>query len=83
MSIHSITMTSHSYNLQTGTGLSLVLIPLCLVCGAVHTSAWNNHFSTAAERLLWRVSCFIVGFPGCGAGTVLYFEFVFSKRERI
>lgn len=83
LSICSVTMTSHSYNLQTGNDLFWVLVPLCLIYGGVHASAWNKHFPTATERLLWRISCVIVGFPGPGAGAIRFFEFVFSKREDI
>lgn len=83
LSLSSVTMTSDSLNIKTGKNLYLVLVPLCLIYGGVHASAWNRHFPTATERLLWRISCIIVGFPGPGAGAVRFFEFVFSKREDI
>ncbi|KAL9600255.1 MAG: hypothetical protein Q9219_003299 [cf. Caloplaca sp. 3 TL-2023] len=32
--------------------------------GAVHVTAWNDHFPTAAEKWLWRSSAVYIGFCG-------------------
>jgi hypothetical protein len=33
-----------------------VAIAICLVFGALHVAAWNFHFPSFTERLLWRIS---------------------------
>ncbi|KAL8694130.1 MAG: hypothetical protein Q9218_001183 [Villophora microphyllina] len=38
-----------------------------LIFGAIHFSAWNFHFPTPVERLLWRMSCTVlIVFPMIG-----------------
>lgn len=36
------------------------LLFFCLLYAGVHSIAWNNHFPTTLENLLWRVSCVIL-----------------------
>lgn len=83
LSTPRINMTPLGSGLRTGRNLLWVLIPLCLMYGGAHASAWNRHFPTETERLLWRISCIIVGAPGPGAAAVWFFEFLFSRREDI
>ena len=39
-----------------GLVVGMVLWLACLAYGAVHLSAWNNHFPTEVEKWLWRLS---------------------------
>ena len=43
-----------------------------IVYGVVHFLAWNDHFPTPLERLLWRVSSFVVTRPGLVGISVLW-----------
>lgn len=83
LSTRSLTMTSRRGNFKPGHHLFWVLVPLCLIYGGAHALAWNRHFPTATERLLWRISCIIVATPGPGAAAVWFFEFLFSRRGDI
>lgn len=47
-----------------GLVVGMVLWLACLAYGAVHLSAWNDHFPTVAERWLWRSSSVYIGFCG-------------------
>lgn len=54
------------YSLQPGEKFSLrqtlILGSTALLYGAIHIAAWNGHFPTTAERLLWRISsCTVTG----------------------
>ena len=41
----------------------ILLSFLNILYGAAHASAWNSHFPTLLERLLWRISCFVLLLP--------------------
>lgn len=47
-----------------GLVVGMVLWLACLAYGAVHLSAWNDHFPTVAEQWLWRSSSLYIGFCG-------------------
>lgn len=47
-----------------GLVVGMVLWLACLAYGAVHLSAWNDHFPTVAEQWLWRSSSIYIGFCG-------------------
>ena len=47
-----------------GLVVGMVLWLACLTYGAVHLSAWNDHFPTVAEEWLWRSSSLYIGFCG-------------------
>ena len=47
-----------------GLVVGMVLWLACLTYGAVHLSAWNDHFPTVAEQWLWRSSSLYIGFCG-------------------
>ena len=47
-----------------GLVVGMVLWLACLAYGAVHLSAWNDHFPTEAEQWLWRSSSLYIGFCG-------------------
>lgn len=40
-----------------------VLPFLSLLYGGAHAAAWNSHFSTDVERLLWRVAVIVIASP--------------------
>ena len=44
--------------------VGMILWLACFVYGAVHITAWNDHFPTAAEQWLWRSSSLYIGFCG-------------------
>lgn len=67
-----IAMTNRAYNSNpVGRGidrsksellrLRLLLSVIIFIYGGFHACAWNSHFPTPAERLLWRVSCLLIG----------------------
>ena len=41
----------------------IILSFLSILYGTAHASAWNSHFPTLLERLLWRISCFVLLLP--------------------
>lgn len=42
--------------------LALFIAIIILIYGAIHLSAWNSYFPTAAEQMLWRVAtCVMTG----------------------
>ena len=47
-----------------GLVVGMVLWLACLAYGAVHLSAWNDHFPTVAEQWLWRSCSLYIGFCG-------------------
>lgn len=47
-----------------GLVVGMVLWLACLAYGAVHLSAWNDHFPTVAEQWLWPSSSLYIGFCG-------------------
>ena len=47
-----------------GLVVGMILWLACLAYGAVHLSAWNDHFPTVAEQWLWRSSSLYIGFCG-------------------
>ena len=47
-----------------GLVVGMVLWLACLAYGAVHLSAWNDHYPTVAEQWLWRSSSLYIGFCG-------------------
>lgn len=48
-----------------------VLYILPIIYGGIHLTAWNFEFPTNIERLLWKISCLIIG------STLLSFVFLF------
>jgi hypothetical protein len=40
------------------------LLVLCAAYGGIHMTAWNFHFPSRAEKLLWRVCCVIAAVGG-------------------
>lgn len=81
LSTPRIPMTSTKGSLDTGRNLNGVLLPLCLLYGAAHVSAWNSHFPTPTEQLLWRIASIIVGLPGFGALAIKPAELLLSKQK--
>ncbi|KAH0606543.1 uncharacterized protein H6S33_003377 [Morchella sextelata] len=63
-----MTATQNSFNLK---GLGLMWIPLYLIYGGVHSLLWNTYFPSPTERLLWRISCLLIAFPGLGHFAIL------------
>ena len=47
-----------------GLVVGMILWLACLAYGAVHLTAWNDHFPTVAEQWLWRSSSLYIGFCG-------------------
>ena len=47
-----------------GLVVGMILWFACLAYGAVHLTAWNDHFPTVAEQWLWRSSSLYIGFCG-------------------
>lgn len=47
-----------------GLVVGMVLWLACLTYGAVHLSAWNDHFPTVVEQWIWRSSSLYIGFCG-------------------
>lgn len=43
---------------------TFVLGGLCLLYGGIHAIAWNAHFPSFAEQMIWRVSVCIIGGGG-------------------
>ncbi|KAJ0413035.1 hypothetical protein BJY00DRAFT_320201 [Aspergillus carlsbadensis] len=41
--------------------LRALMIIIAIGNGGLHALAWNSHFPTHTERLLWRISCVLVG----------------------
>ena len=61
-SIHYDT-TSNKPHIKTGVGS----VVGALLFGCLHCAAWNFHFPTTTERLLWRIAAIITaGGPPCG-----------------
>ena len=54
-----------------------------IVYGLVHFLAWNDHFPTPLESLLWRVSSFVVTFSGLVGVSVLIFFWVLHQMNII
>jgi hypothetical protein len=47
----------------------------CLILGGVHCAAWNAHYPTAVERLLWRIaSIATAGLPYVAVGLLMSLE---------
>ena len=42
--------------------ISMILWLACFLYGAIHLTAWNDHFPTNAEKWLWRTSGLYIGF---------------------
>ncbi|RPB06996.1 hypothetical protein P167DRAFT_438632 [Morchella conica CCBAS932] len=63
-----MTAAQNSFNLK---GLKLMWIPLYLIYGGVHSLLWNTYFPSPTERLLWRISCLLIAFPGLGHFAIL------------
>ena len=47
-----------------GLVVGMILWLACLAYGAIHLTAWNDHFPTVAEQWLWRSSSLYIGFCG-------------------
>jgi len=46
-----------------------------LIYGAIHAAAWNDHFGTQVEALIWKISCVYVAGYGCAVmGLVKAFD---------
>jgi hypothetical protein len=53
-----------------------IALALGIVNGALHATAWNSHFPSHIEALLWKISCFGVGcFPLAMFIVVLFIKF--------
>ena len=48
----------------SGLMVGMVLWMLNFLYGAIHASAWNNHFPTAVEMWFWRISATYIAFCG-------------------
>ncbi|KAI5837196.1 hypothetical protein DFP73DRAFT_569321 [Morchella snyderi] len=53
---------------------------LPLLYGACHAVAWNVHFPTAAERMLWRVSSVLVGVLPLMPWLIVYCKYLYNHR---
>ena len=47
-----------------GLVVGMTLWLACFAYGAVHLTAWNDHFPSLAEKWLWRLSSLYIGFCG-------------------
>ena len=47
-----------------GLVVGMILWLACLAYGAIHLTAWNDHFPTVIEQWLWRSSSLYIGFCG-------------------
>lgn len=62
-------------------------IPLCSVLlmlfinGALHATAWNYHFPTNSEKVLWRISCLFISL-GPLAQTLILASIRYNKRTQ-
>ncbi len=62
-------------SVSTSTAISPVLF------GLVHFLAWNDHFPTPLERLLWRVTSFVVTCSGLvGVSVAVFMAWLDDKR---
>ena len=62
----------------TTTSVVILLIALNATYGGIHTAAWNAHFPSLQEQILWRVSACIV----IGAGVIVWGCALFSHSFR-
>lgn len=54
-----------------------------LLFGCLHCAAWNFHFPTTAERLLWRIAAIITaGGPPCGVLVTRISEMAAKSKEK-
>ncbi|KAK4443628.1 hypothetical protein QBC34DRAFT_498867 [Podospora aff. communis PSN243] len=57
-----------------------------LVYGAIHALAWNDHFATPTEALLWKISCiYVAGYGSIVMGVVTTWQIASrfkSDRQR-
>ena len=52
--------------------VAFIIFCLCaLAYGGVHASAWNDHFPTSVERLLWRISAVLVAALGIASMLII------------
>ncbi|KAI5779943.1 hypothetical protein DFH27DRAFT_604798 [Peziza echinospora] len=59
------------------TPIGKALLALNVIYGAVHLTAWNSHFPSDIECLLWRVAgCIIITLPLLGYTAVVQMAFV-------
>lgn len=65
LSTPQITMIAQQSKLETSRNIAWVLLPLCLIYGGIHATAWMSHFPSDLERKLWRISSLIVAAPVC------------------
>lgn len=82
LSTPNVRMLYNQRTLDTTGNLAMLMRPLCLLYGGLHATAWNSHFPTPIERLLWRISCILIGTPGIGAFAIQFAESVMFCKER-
>ena len=64
------------------TKFSLGLIMGALIFGCLHCAAWNFHFPTPVERLLWRIAAILTaGTPLLGAAVTRAFELTSKNSD--
>ena len=73
---------NRSSNEEFSVGISMAISPIFY--GLVHFLAWGDNFPTPLERLLWRVSSFMVTFSGLVAvsGAVALTQFTALDESR-
>ena len=64
-----------------------LLVPIAaaispILYGPIHFLAWNGHFPTPLERLLWRVSSIVVTCSGLVGFCVLFFIMMLSRLSK-
>ena len=64
---HSSDLTADKFRSPAWGGLDpetvllfAVCIPLSMIYGGIHLTAWNFNFPSNTEMLLWKISCFII-----------------------
>lgn len=83
----SASITSSTNQFLRVADIFWVVVPLGLVHGAVHATAWNSHFPTALEQRLWKASCIIIAAPSfilvvvavCGSLGVVILSICYSQ----
>jgi hypothetical protein len=73
---HSLGIRNRDSGLR-GTRMAVVLIALSAVYGGIHAAAWDSHFPSLQEQIIWRVAaCSVIG-----GGVFIWSRMAFEGSE--